>query len=47
MASPLQTSTLAKPQCKLIHNYVYEAGVRQLERQIGTLIRKIAVSVAR
>ncbi|MCO5192252.1 MAG: endopeptidase La [Anaerolineae bacterium] len=32
---------------KLIHNYTYEAGVRQLERQIGTLIRKIAVSVAR
>lgn len=32
---------------KLIHNYTYEAGVRQLERQIGTLIRKIAVDVAR
>ena len=32
---------------KLIHNYTYEAGVRQLERQIGTLTRKIAVEVAR
>ncbi len=32
---------------KVIRHYTYEAGVRQFERQLGTLIRKVAVRIAR
>lgn len=32
---------------KLIRHYTYEAGVRQFERQIGTMVRKVAVRIAR
>ncbi|MGB1249777.1 MAG: endopeptidase La [Candidatus Promineifilaceae bacterium] len=32
---------------KIIRHYTYEAGVRQLERHIGTMVRKVAVQIAR
>ncbi len=32
---------------RLVRHYTYEAGVRQLERTIGAVVRKVAVQVAR